>query len=88
MPEKPELRELDRARNEAEEALIRYADLARAWNAPDDEHTRYQIRRLVDDVIEDTMQDIGPPCGCGAAGIYLVDGVWFCRDCHAELEGK
>lgn len=83
-------RQLASARRDAEEALFRYAELARVWNAPDDEHTRYQIRRLVDDVIEDTMQDLAPPCkNCGAAGIERVftaeDGeLWFCRECNPQ----
>lgn len=56
----PDRREIYTARSEAVDAVTRYAELARAWNAPDDEHTRYQIRRLVDDVIQDVMYDLAP----------------------------
>jgi hypothetical protein len=44
-------REVDTARREAEDALIRYTDALRRWNAPDDEHTRVQLRALIEDVI-------------------------------------
>lgn len=56
----PDVREIDVARREALDAVTRYAELSRRWNAPDDEHTRWQLRRLVDDVIQDVMYDLAP----------------------------
>lgn len=56
----PDPRDIYAARQEAVDAVTRYAELARAWNAPDDEHTCYQLRRIVDDVIQDVMYDLGP----------------------------
>ncbi len=59
--EKPDVRAIDVARREAVEAVTRYVELSRAWNAPDDEHTRWQARRLVDEAIQDVMHDLAPP---------------------------
>lgn len=46
-----EAQTLDLARRTAEDALRDYARLAFAWNAPDDEYTRYSLRRIVEDAI-------------------------------------
>lgn len=46
-------RELEYARGEAERWLAEYARLARENNAPDDEHTRIQIRNLAERIIDD-----------------------------------
>lgn len=49
------LRELRLAREAAEEGLRGYAEALRYWNAPDDEHTRLQLRHLVEDVIDESV---------------------------------
>jgi hypothetical protein len=56
-PEPAEIgaRDVQEAREQAEEWLREYAEALRFWNAPDDEHTRIQLRRLVDDVIQETV---------------------------------
>lgn len=51
-------RALDRAREGAQEALSEYAYLLHGWNRPDDEHTRHQLRRMVDDVIKEEFNDV------------------------------
>jgi hypothetical protein len=44
-------REIDIARQSAQEALNEYARLAFGWNAPDDEHTRRSIRVMAERAI-------------------------------------
>lgn len=44
-------RDLDLAREKAEDALTEYARLAFGWNAPDDEHTRLSLQAMVQRVI-------------------------------------
>ncbi len=44
----PSLRDLDAARERADEAVREYARLAAEWNAPDHRHTAYQLRCLVE----------------------------------------
>jgi hypothetical protein len=56
-------RDVQEAREQAEEWLREYAEALRFWNAPDDEHTRIQLRRLVDDVIQETV-----PVACSVDG--------------------
>ena len=46
-------RDVTLAREAAGDALLEYAEALRSWNAPDDEHTRHQLRGLVDDVIQE-----------------------------------
>lgn len=38
-----------------EEELRDHAERLRAWNYPDDEHTRYQLRSIVESVIADVV---------------------------------
>ena len=45
-------REMRYAREQCEEWLTNYARALRYWNAPDDEHTRLQLRALVEEIIE------------------------------------
>lgn len=52
-------RDLGYARAQAEDALQTYAGLLKFWNAPDDEHTRLQLRGLVEDCIEIEVPDRG-----------------------------
>ena len=40
-------------RKHAAEALAAYAESLRFWNAPDDEHTRLQLRSLLDEAMEE-----------------------------------
>lgn len=42
-------------REQAEIALVAYAKTLRSWNFPDDEHTRYQLRGMVEDVIKEAV---------------------------------
>jgi hypothetical protein len=46
---------LEGRRVSLEEELREYAGLLRFWNAPDDEHTRLQLRALVEDVIAEVL---------------------------------
>jgi hypothetical protein len=46
-------RALNVAREELEDALGSYVAALRAWNAPDDEHTKIQLRSLVEQAIEE-----------------------------------
>lgn len=48
-------RELVDLAERADDALRTYADALRKWNAPDDVHTRQQLRQLVEDVIDETI---------------------------------
>jgi hypothetical protein len=52
---KPEwgVRENAEMRENAREALEAYAESLRFWNAPDDEHTRYQLRSLLDEAMDE-----------------------------------
>lgn len=50
-------RELDYAHDEALRWLAEYVRLARINNAPDDEHTRIQIRHLAEDVIDEEFSE-------------------------------
>jgi len=43
------------ARERAEDSLREYAALLHAWNAPDDDHTRLQLARLLNEVVEETL---------------------------------
>lgn len=52
-------REITLAREAAEEGLREYAEALRYWNAPDDEHTRLQLRSLVEDVIDGSLESEG-----------------------------
>lgn len=51
----PDPRELDDARTRADEALREYAALLKAWNAPDDEHTRFQVRSIAEWVVREVV---------------------------------
>ncbi len=44
-------------REDAQDALMDYAEALRAWNAPDDEHTRLSLRQLVESVIAEVFID-------------------------------
>lgn len=44
-------------RERAEAALREYAEASKFWNAPDDEHTRIQLRGLVNEIIEEVVPD-------------------------------
>lgn len=37
------------------DALMDYAEALRAWNAPDDEHTRLTLRGIVEDTIKEVV---------------------------------
>ncbi len=52
-----DVRALNVAREEAEDALGTYAAALRVWNAPDDEHTRMQLHSLVEHIFEETFRD-------------------------------
>lgn len=45
------------AREQAEDSLANYARLLLDWNAPDDQHTRLQIRSLAEHVIEEAFAE-------------------------------
>jgi hypothetical protein len=45
-------REIDLARQAAEDALNEYARLAFGWNEPDDEYTRASLRIMVERAIK------------------------------------
>ncbi len=51
----PSLRDLDAARERADEAVREYARLAAEWNAPDHRHTAYQLRCLVEWAIREEV---------------------------------
>lgn len=44
-------------RDWAEEALLAYANTLRDWNAPDDEHTRLTLRKMVEGVIAEAVPE-------------------------------
>lgn len=46
-------RENAEMREAAREALEAYAESLRFWNAPDDEHTRFQLRSLLDEAMDE-----------------------------------
>lgn len=46
-------RDVTLAAERAKEAVEAYAALLFEWNAPDDEHTRFQLHALVDEVIDE-----------------------------------
>jgi hypothetical protein len=47
------LREILAVREEARDALGSYAEALRFWNAPDDEHTRHQLRAVLDEAMDE-----------------------------------
>lgn len=47
---------VDHRRQETEDALLLYAEALRAWNTPDDEHTRLTLR----DMVEGTIKEVVP----------------------------
>jgi hypothetical protein len=49
-------RDVAHQREAAEAAMTEFAAALRYWNAPDDEHTRIQLRALVEAVIEETFR--------------------------------
>ncbi len=51
----PPPRDLDAARERADEAVREYARLAAEWNAPDHRHTAYQLRCLVEWAIREEV---------------------------------
>lgn len=51
-PRRLEMRDVVLAAEDAKAAMEHYALVARAWNAPDDEHTKIQLRALTEEVIE------------------------------------
>ena len=54
---KIEARDVQSAREDAEEAMRRYAEAAWYWNAPDEEHTRYQLRSLADTAFDASLRE-------------------------------
>lgn len=57
-------RDLTLLAERADDAMRAYATALLAWNAPDAEHTRYQLRHLVEDVISDLTvgaSELGEP---------------------------
>lgn len=48
-------RNLRESRERGEKSLREFANALKLWNAPDDEHTRHQLRRLVEEVIEEIV---------------------------------
>lgn len=46
-------RDLVHAAEDARDAMGRYAELLVLWNEPDDEHTRLQLRSVVESVLEE-----------------------------------
>jgi hypothetical protein len=45
-------RDVAEQREHAEHYLIEYAEAIKFWNAPDDAHTRIQLRSLVESIID------------------------------------
>jgi hypothetical protein len=45
------------AAEEAQSALMHFAELLQAWNSPDDEHTRYQLTAVLDAVLGELFGD-------------------------------
>lgn len=48
-------RDIAETHERADEALREYARALKFWNAPDDEHTRYQLRGLVERAIKEEV---------------------------------
>lgn len=42
-------------RQDAEDALVEYAEALRAWNQPDDEHTKITLRAFLERIIAEVM---------------------------------
>jgi hypothetical protein len=58
----PSKRPQGEARDLALEALIAYGLIARKWNQPDDEHTRFQLRAVLDEALAELFMPC-PVCG-------------------------
>lgn len=52
-------RQVDILASNAESDLDAYATALREWNAPDDEHTKYQLRLMLDRVVKRVFQPSG-----------------------------
>lgn len=52
-------RDVTLMREAAEDALRDYAVALRVWNAPDDEHTRIQLRSLIEQIIRTALGEAG-----------------------------
>lgn len=55
-----DIRDVAYARDIAIESLETYAELLLAWNAPDDEHTRLQLRGLIEDITDKPLAARSP----------------------------
>lgn len=52
-----DVRDVRIAAEDAAESLARFGRLSRQWNAPDDEHTRFQMRAVLDAALEEVFAD-------------------------------